>query len=405
MADLFSATASALGYLYQSRYALLLLIRDGKNNPGSAVTVEGLDDVAFEENGTAQELIQAKHHLNSTATLTDASSDIWKTIRVWADRVNSGDVRPGETTLTLLTTSTAKLGSAAAYLRPESSGKRDVSKALALLLKAATKSKAEAPSTIAAFKALTTLDKSSQEALLSSVRVLDAAPDIDQVRDEIVAAFDVFVRPEHKMAFVDRVEGWWFNKVVESMTGKSDRPIPYVALRGYINDLRDRFTEDDLPADFPDVLDLSEHELAPTQRVFIEQLRLVAARENAIRSALSDYWRAYQQRSRWVADGLLFDSDLEVYESTLIDEWSRYFDNLEYEIGDSDDDAILEKKGWAMYHKIDMDVSIPIRPKFKGAYVQRGTFHHLANTMQVGWHRDFVERLEGIVKEASESVE
>ena len=395
-----------MGYLYQSRYALLLLIRDGRANADSSVTLEGLDDVSFEDKGTAQELIQAKHHMSAAAVLTDASGDIWKTLRVWTERVKSGDVLPGETVLTLLTTATAKPGSAAWYLRPQPSEGRDVSKARELLLKAAYSSKAKAKSTIAAFASFTSLSDGDQIDLLRSVRVLDAAPDIDGVRDEIISAFDVFVRPDHKLPFVDRVEGWWFNKVVESMTGKSDRPIPYVALRLYITELRDQFTDDDLPADFPDVLELSEQELPPDQRLFIEHLRLVAARENAIRSALSDYWRAYQQRSRWVSDGLLFDSDLEVYERTLVDEWSRYFEDLEYRLGDSDDDALLEKEGWAMFHKIDMDASIPpIRPKFKGRYVQRGTLHHLANTMQVGWHRDFVDRLKVIVEEASQDAE
>ena len=401
MPDLFSAGASAVGYLYQARYALLLLLRGGRTNAGLAVTVEGLDDVAFDDRGEPVELIQAKHHMSRRATLTDKDSDLWKTLRVWAERMNSGAVQVDQTVLTLLTTATAPADSAAARLRPEATGERDVDGARDLLLLAARTSRSTDQAITRSFSAFTSLTDPEQRRLLNSVRVLDQAASIDDVRESILADLDIFVRPDHKRAFADRVEGWWFDRVILSLTGNGERSIPYVALRSYITELRDRFTKDDLPADFPDVVELSEQELPESQRIFIEQLRLVAASEGAIRRAISDYWRAYQQRSRWVADGLLFDDDLEVYETTLRDEWERYFDDVNYRLGSSEDAQELEREGWALFHLIDTGVSKPIRPKFREEYVQRGTYHHLANGQKVGWHRDFVARLETIVGQAS----
>lgn len=401
MSDLFSAGAPALGYLYQARYALFLLLRGGREDADLSVTVEGLDDVAFDDKGDPVELIQAKHHLDHKATLTDKSSDLWKTLRVWTDRVSTGAIDVDRTVLTLLTTATAPEGSAAAKLRPEESGTRNVEEARERLVSAAKTSKTTDKSLRKAFDSFAALGGDAQTRLLGAVRVLDEAPAIDDTRDQILAALDLFVRPDHKTAFANRVEGWWFDRVIASLTGRGDRSVPYVALRAYITELRDRFTEDDLPADFPDVVELSEQELSPDQRLFIEQLRLVAAHEGAIRRAISDYWRACQQRSQWVADGLLFDDDLEVYERTLQDEWERYFDDLRYQLGDSEDGDEIAREGWSLFHRIDMDLDRPIRPKFRERYVQRGTFHILANGMRVGWHRDFVDRLEAIVERAS----
>lgn len=51
------------------------------------VTLEKLDDVAFEIKGNPAELLQFQHHIDKTASLTDGSSDIWKTIRVWSEGI------------------------------------------------------------------------------------------------------------------------------------------------------------------------------------------------------------------------------------------------------------------------------------------------------------------------------
>src|SRR4051812_12517828 len=46
----FSAQSSALGYLYQIRYALYLLLRSEKDE--SELAIEKLDDISFVESGT-----------------------------------------------------------------------------------------------------------------------------------------------------------------------------------------------------------------------------------------------------------------------------------------------------------------------------------------------------------------
>lgn len=84
----FSAAASALGYLYQVRYGLVLLLE--AKNPASALSLEKIDDVAFEESGDPTQMLQFKHRLDRTATLTDSSTDLWKTLRVWATKIADG---------------------------------------------------------------------------------------------------------------------------------------------------------------------------------------------------------------------------------------------------------------------------------------------------------------------------
>ncbi|MBY0456067.1 MAG: hypothetical protein K2V38_01885, partial [Gemmataceae bacterium] len=73
-ANKFSATASMLGYAYQARYALLLLLRRNKTDSNVRVSVEKFDDVAFESSGVPGEAIQTKHC--APGNLTELSEEL-----------------------------------------------------------------------------------------------------------------------------------------------------------------------------------------------------------------------------------------------------------------------------------------------------------------------------------------
>ena len=107
--DQFSAADSALGYLYQVRCALLWSLQRLKNEAAFETSIETLDDVTFEVNGAPTELLQTKLHKNRGANLTDASSDLWKTIRIWIASLNAGEITK-ETVLYLVTTENAVTG-------------------------------------------------------------------------------------------------------------------------------------------------------------------------------------------------------------------------------------------------------------------------------------------------------
>ncbi|MHB8392406.1 MAG: hypothetical protein ACYDBH_22965, partial [Acidobacteriaceae bacterium] len=127
----FSAADSALGYLYQVRVALLLSLRRLKSGSDFVISLEVLDDVAFvTAEGTPQEVLQTKHHLDGRASLTDASTDLWKTLRVWFEMSAAGTIS-SNTALHLLTTAQCPDGSIASCLRNVN---RDVEAALGKLV-------------------------------------------------------------------------------------------------------------------------------------------------------------------------------------------------------------------------------------------------------------------------------
>lgn len=392
----FSAAPSALGYLYQVRYSLALLLQSTEAN--CLLSLEKLDDVAFEVEGEAVELLQFKHHVSHRASLTDSSPDLWKTLRVWMSKLRDGSLDLTSTLLTLVTTSTAPEDSAA-YLLREGSGRNEV-EALQKLRAAGAASTSDVIKT--AWQQFETGGEAAQEAMLARIRVVDVAPDIQRGRDRLEEILRFCTRPNFVSQLCDRLEGWWFRKAISHL--RNPAQIPGISLGeawAEINDLAEQFRKDNLPMDFPVELDLEETDISPDERLFVEQLRVVMVSHERIKMAISDYWRAFQQRSRWVRDDLILDEDLYQYEDRLTREWQEQFIIMKENLREDADHAF---QGRTLYNRVVIEGDhIPIRPAFPNPYVMRGSFHMLANALKVGWHPQFRERFTRALDRAAEA--
>ena len=96
------ASEQMLGYLYQVRYALALLLEN--DNSDCQISIEKFDDVAFSKDDIPIQLIQLKHHIQHQGNLADASTDMWRTIKVWLDAISeTPDILDGTNFLIITT--------------------------------------------------------------------------------------------------------------------------------------------------------------------------------------------------------------------------------------------------------------------------------------------------------------
>ena len=109
------ATEQMLGYLYQVRYALNLLLNN--DNENHLISIERFDDVAFSEDDSPKQMIQLKHHVRQHGNLSDASTDIWRTLKVWIDAIVANENLLTDANFLIITTANAPEGSAASLLR------------------------------------------------------------------------------------------------------------------------------------------------------------------------------------------------------------------------------------------------------------------------------------------------
>ncbi len=395
--DQFSAAEPALGYLYQVRCALLWSLQRLPNEPFFETSIETLDDVTIETDGVPRELLQTKLHKNRGANLTDTSPDLWKTLRIWIAAFEAGQITT-ETVLYLVTTEKAASGTIAGHLKP--SNRRDFKPVLRKLEKIAQKSTNQANST--AYRAYLGMTPQERECLITRVFVIDGAPDVDDL-DQLLRT-EVFhaCSRKHQVAFLEYLEGWWFRRALEQLQNidRGDR-ISSEELEYKMADLREQFHQDSLPiAD--DLLNYKlDDETAEIYREFpfVQQIRLATTHAMRIFSAIQDYYRAFEQRSRWQRQDLLFVGDLQIYEKNLIEEWELLFAAVEDRLGEkpTDDDkrAAAQK---VLYWAELGDAKARIRKEVSEPFLTRGSLHILSDELRIGWHPEFRKRLQHLME-------
>ena len=391
----FSAADSALGYLYQIRLGLLSSLRRLSRDASFTLYFETLDDVVFEEEGSAVELLQLKHHCERAANLTDASPDLWKTLRVWIEG-RAHDTIPDDGQLFLVTTSAVGSGSAASMLMVRD---RNVVEAAKRLRSTATTSGNK--KLALEYKLFRALSEKEQVGLLESVIVVPKAPSIDNTDNELRKEVRLCVNRKHVTSFLSRLEGWWFRRVLRQMVDPETPPILSNELEAELNDLREQFKLDALPVD-QDILDMEIDDKAYENTIFVHQARLTGISNKRVLSAIRDYFRAFEQRSRWMREDLLLVGELDRYEKHLREEWELEFDRLADELGEDAADDAKRRAAQAIYAWVEKSC-FPIREKVKHPSMSRGSLHILADRLYIGWHPDFMERLQHLLepKEAS----
>jgi hypothetical protein len=392
----FGAAPSMVGYLYQVRLALLWAIRRSRTSD-FVVSLETLDDVSFEVGGEPLAVLQAKHSLKTAANLTDLSTELWKTLRVWLVGLASGEIPLG-TARFLITTAAAGPGSACAALGIEGCD-RDVAEAAKRLKHAATSStNSELKSTFEAFLAL---EEAEREALLAQVYVIPSQPDAVEITEQLQSEL-YHVSLNHQALSVQMLEGWWFKRVLNELV-HPDGGIPRSEIDAQISDIQESLKPDALPIDEDlDTLMVALEQLPEfADRPFYKQVELVSGSQLRIRNAITSYLQAFRQRSAWTRHDLLFDADLDKYDKRLQAEWELQYGQVCDELGPDATDAAMSQAGRALL-KWAEDAHIYIRSGVNVPWVCRGSLHMLAEDMRVGWHPRFKTRLKAVLDAAAQ---
>lgn len=394
----FSAVDATLGYLYQVRSALLWALRRQKTEADFLVSLETLDDVTFETaGGNPTDLLQTKHHRKGSASLTDASPDLWKTLRIWFEGHASGQIPP-TANLYLVTTSTAPNGTAASRLLAVS---RDVVAAQQAL--DATASSSTNQINKSAYAAYLKATSAARTAILSKVFIVDAAPTVADLDGELRQEVYWAAGKEYHAAFLDRLEGWWLRRVLRQLTDNAQDRVGSVELEAQMSDLREQFKQEALPID-EDLLVFTLDDATKAAHedfTFVRQLEIIKAGKRRIAAAIRDYYRAFEQRSRWLRDDLVVGMDLHKYEKRLSDEWELIFEAMRDDLGDAATDEAQEKAARSVLAWAER-TTIPIRPSVTEPFVSRGSLHMLSDEARIGWHPEFRARLESLLSAKEE---
>jgi hypothetical protein len=401
--DKYSAGEQSLGYIYQARLALLQLLQLPED---TAVFLEKDDDLDFVEGDGGKSLASLKHKAVGDR-LTDLSTDFWKSINIWLTRYNRDGRAASNLRFFLLTTGTVSTGSFLARLLPN---QPVASGDVATLAELASSALAESTSQLIApiATAFNKLSDPEKQDFLERILIVDGSPRIGDIPSIIRDKHMRSIRREHREFVFERLEGWWTDAVIKQLTGARTEGIFGYEVSDKLSNFAEEYKTDNLPITFRGKEPVGEIDTDADPRLFVEQLREIGISSNRIRSAILDYYRAFEQRSAWARENLLVSGEVEEYEDRLVDEWNRYKDVVfEKLTDDSAEDSLREAGvilyGWAEFETGKID-SLRIRARVTEPYVLRGSFHILADTKpepRVHWHPKFLERLREVLGVAS----
>lgn len=384
----FAAREPALGYFYQVRYALFLLLANRElTNP--VLRIENLDDIEIQTVDKIH-LYQTKLKLRSKANLTDASVDFWKTIRVWSESIKNGLIDPNTTIFTLITTESVPDDSLIHDFKVALKNDKQLTSTITKMDVVATTSTNIVNKS--AYDAYLNLSVNQKKTLLKNINIVDSAVDVNEVTKKIRAELAFSCPPNQIEAFLELLEGWWFQNAIKLLLGQNEG-VSFQELQFKVSDIRDSFSQDNLPNHFNEQLDISDQEAKDQKdKNYLKQLELISIgiASNTAKRAISDFRRAFEQRSKWLRLELLSPDDQSKYDQRLYDHWKNLFDILQDECESQTMDQIKEiGKKFYLNQFIKNCPPIRIRDRFNEDYLTRGSYQILSDCKRIGWHPNY----------------
>lgn len=364
----YAAAASSIGYDYQIRLALL---KSFKINEESEVHIEALDDIELNTNDGKQ-LLSLKHK-KIDDVLTDLSVDFWKSVNIWIDRINNIT-----TPINFLLCTTAEVATNS-FLKCITDGSKkvieldDITQIEKILDTSINRT------IIPIRKKFKALDVSKKIELLNRITILDKSVRINDIPNQIMDNYFRTVNQQYRNNVYETLEGWWFSKVIEKMTGNLKDPLIVKDISAKLQQISEQYFVDNLPITFDeltqDQVDISIY--LDNDFNFVKKMKHIRIKDTQLQRSIFDFFRAYNQRLEWLKSNLVTSEEISKYEKKLIDEWQRFKDDQYY-----DDEEITESDllriGRAIFSWAQ-NTNIFIRPKVTEQYVTRGSFHILAD--------------------------
>ena len=384
----FSAKEPALGYYYQIIRGLVELLGENRMvNP--SLSFECLDDIAIEDEGYVA-VYQAKLHIKP-AQLTDRSTDFWKTIRIWSEGIMDGTFNPSTTIFTLITTASVSEG---CFLELFFSEKEEDRKKILTTMESIATETTNKENELG-YVAFSELTEEQKQTLIGNIRITDSNVSIDDTMEQLKYRLEYSAPSGALDNLIDSVLGWWFRNGVDMLQAVTKQTISKATVNNYIQACRDQIRADALPDEFFEKVEIDDTTLDESKdKTFVKQLTLVDATKREKKTAISDYQRAYGQRSKWLRDGRVAQSEYDLFDANLQEEWQSRFDMMLDDI-EGKGEAERKNAGHTFYREnyVSPQYQLPLFRNNASGYITKGSYQMLSNNETIGWHPDYKELL------------
>lgn len=394
-----AAAGSALGFLYQSFYALRSLVLLSTDN--ASVMVERLDDVELKADGQTL-LFQLKHSISDNPPpITLKSRPLWRTLKVWIDALPA--LTLAETKLHLVAVGPIPTDSPLLALTNDAADRSDLATAMTKEAERVKEARDEATKAgkkplpygdrIDGCNAFLALSVTERLNLLRRAAIQPNSPTIGAIEKEIAGHFD-FVPPEYRASVAKRLVEWWDRLVVYSMCGERDRVITRAELQSQIMTILADLEQENLVPEFETLGPPDDYQ---PDGMLARQIELVKGKPFDLKRAIREEWKAREQRGSWTASNPAMRTKITAYDHVLCEHWSDLRDEMVDRCAGLDTDqrcaAGLDLLRWT--HNDAPQAVQPIAFGWGAPYYVRGSYQVLAINLRVGWHPDWEALLKG----------
>jgi hypothetical protein len=385
-----SAPGTSAAFDYQFERALSWL---SKSPSGFVVGIETHDDVAVVGPEGPALLEQDKHSIASHAQpFGDRSRDLWNTLNIWMDALEKDGIP--ESARFLMATNKVVAPTCVAY----AIGLATTDAAVAACIVDLENAAVDPPDHIAP---LTTrvLRMESRKALASVLKRCELADGSQasagpSLRLETIANMQL---PSWHVANADSVLDellGWLHKI---SLAKWQAGLPAWIYRDqFVNQFHailDRRRREKSRERAEHLIPVTDQKVGEVKSsIFVKQIYLVTEDTDVADTAIREFIRCSIEKTRLSEEGNITDDDWKTFESSLFNRWKK----IRSRVVRMSQSALEEEMGFEILTDTTEDFRQPLAGSATDeVYLTSGSYHRLADMLQIGWHPRFDQLLDG----------
>ncbi len=376
-ADFIGSGAAPGQYLGYGLQDVRLCMRLLAANDGDFVSTEYLDDVGIRKANGRYLLEQSKSALSQNP-VADWSASLWKTFANWLDTTEHLGLDPARTEYVLYV-NPARTGYWVAAFH-DARSEAHANELITELRKAVASRKVAATCAKHLHKFLDA-DVAQLKAIIRNFTLVAVSGDpVDEMRRHLAPS----VSPAIIDVVCEAAIGWVKNAAAERIRSGRFAEIAAAAFHTELRAFIRRHDRDHVLQGFAPRPDVGALESEVRSRVYIHQLDAIETESDDKLRAATDYLRASADRTIWSERGLVHEVSLNEFDDALIRKWSHRRRAVEIQAKERDE----VERGQLLYAE-SMQHNERLEGKDVPAHFTPGSYHSLADALEVGWHPRF----------------
>lgn len=389
-----SAEDSALGFYYQTFFALLTLL--DQHTDDAVISVETLDDVEMQVDGKPF-LFQLKHSLQENPpAISLKSRALWRTLKAWIDVLPNVSISEAHFRLVSVAPLADEL---TAFLSIDSDRTQlhtDLVHEAQRVLderKAAKEAETKLPhdDRVAGCTAFIDLLPEEQLLLISRVTLQPQSPTIGDIEPLIASRLHMLPLNQRNESASKLVQ-WWEREMIRALCGKRERLVQRLELQLAISEIIRDLAQERLLPEFTHAIPPEDYE---PNGMIGRQIDLVSGKRTDHDRARREQWRAREQRASWTNARPGMATKIDDYDLVLKEHWADKHERLIEDCDGGDEptkcDGGLKLLRWS-HDTAHIEIS-PFSSDWTSPYYLRGSYQILASNLTIGWHPEFMDRL------------